>query len=389
LIKPLDAFPQADSTHLLNDTAMQIHWHMPSDFNLKELKGYNVFRSQEADKNYKKINSELIFSSSKFYIDYFPNSSNYYKVVAYNSYGDSAASHPLMGLIPDKTPPKTPIGLDGKIDTLGRVILSWKPNKESDLMGYRIFRNNAMNEELVEITKVIFNDTLFKDTITLETLTEEVFYSITAVDHVYNNSPFAKPVKLKRPDKIKPVEAQFASIIHNDTAITIKLISSTSADVTRYELYRKSENNNFEKINEWKVSDKKDSIVDSKLEYATYYTYQIKVFDDDGNFSTSTSAPHYYDTRVRNAIKKINYKIDVEKKTIILNWEYPEKELYSFVIYKAKKEEPLKIIKTLKPNVFSYEDKDLYIGNKYVYRIKAHFNSGAESFISDEINIEF
>jgi hypothetical protein len=310
-------------------------------------------------------------------------------VVAYNNYGDSATSHPMMGLVPDKTPPKTPLGLNGKVDTLGRVILTWKANKETDLQGYRIFRNNDVREELVEITKLIFNDTIFNDTISLETLTEEVYYSITAVDMVYNNSPYAKSVKLKRPDKIKPVEAQFINVIHNDTSIIAKWIPSTSKDVLRYELFRKSEKTNFVKIKEWKAENKMDSIIDSQLEYANYYTYQIKVLDDDGNYSVSTSGSHYYDSRVRKPIKKIKHKVDLEKKTISLDWEYPEMELYNFVIYKAKKDEPLKIIKTLKPTVFSFEDKDTSPGNKYVYRIKANFNSGAESFISNEIIVEY
>lgn len=389
LIKPLDDFPQADSTHLLHDTALQVNWHMPINFNLKELKGYHIYRSSDIDGTYKRINKELLFKEAKNFTDYFPNPSNYYKVVAYNNYGDSAFSHPMMGLIPDKTPPQTPIGLKGKIDTLGNVMLSWKPNHEKDLMGYRIFRNNALNEELVEITKIIFNDTVYKDSITLETVTEEVYYSITALDKVYNNSPFATPVKLKRPDKIKPVEAQFVSVIHNDTSIIVKWISSTSKDVQRYELFRKTAKTDFEKIKEWTVENKIDSMVDVKLEYANEYTYQIKVVDDDGNFAVSTSPSHYYDARVRKPIKQIKYKIDLEKKIIVLNWDYSEKDVYSFVIYKAKKEEPLKIIKTLKPNVFSFEDKDLYIGNKYVYRIKANFNSGAESFMSDEVIVDF
>ena len=73
----------------------------------------------------------------------------------------------------------------------------------------------------------------------------------------------------------------------------------------------------------------------------------------------------------------------------MLDWDYPEKDLYSFNIYKAKKGEPLKIIKTLKADVSSFYDRDLNIGNEYEYRIKANFISGAESYISDAVVIEF
>lgn len=389
LIKPLDVFPQADSTHLLYDSVLQVNWHMPKNFNLNELKGFDIYRAEKNDGAYKKLNKNPLSKGTTSFIDYFPNQSNFYKVLAYSTSGDSAYSHPLMGLIPDIHPPKTPIGLKGKVDTTGIVVLTWLPNKEEDLKGYRFFRNNAMDEELVEITKVFLTDTIYRDTITLETLTEEVYYSITAVDMVYNNSPYASPVKLKRPDKIKPVPAQFIEVTHSDTTITTKWICSTSKDAERYELWRSIKNSTFEKIKEWKVTDSLIQFTETHLEYGMYYQYQLKVIDDDGNVSITNSAAHYFDARIRKPIKLINYNVNLEKKNITITWEYPEKELYSFVIYKAKKGEPLKIIKTVKGNVFTFEDAKLNIGNQYEYRIKANFNSGAESFISEAVLVEF
>ena len=389
LTKPLEAFPHADSTHLLFDSVLQVNWHMPKNFNLNELKQFDIYRSKENDGAYKKVNKSPLSKETTSFTDYFPNQSNYYKILVYNTDGDSAYSHPLLGLVPDKKPPKIPVGLKGKIDTLGHVILTWKANTEKDLKGYRIFRNNDPNEELVEITNYILKDTIFKDTVTLQTLTEEVYYSITAVDNVYNNSPYASPIKLKRPDKIKPVGAQFTEVVHTDTTITVNWICSTSKDADRYELWRSIQNTPFQKIKEWKTSDSLNHFIERHLEYATYYQYQIKVIDDDGNFSITNSASHYFDARIRKSIKKINYTVDREKRSITLNWDYPEKELYSFVIYKAKKGEPLKIVKTVKGNVFIFEDSQLYIGNEYEYRIKANFNSGEESYMSDAIKIEF
>jgi hypothetical protein len=388
-IKPMNAFPHADSTHLIYDSVLQVNWHMPKNFNLDELKGFDIYRANKNDGEYKKINKNGLSQETKSFTDYFPNQSNYYKVLAYSTAGDSAYSHAMSGLIPDIKPPKTPVGLKGKVDTSGNVILTWKPNTEKDLKGYRIFRNNDVNEELVEITKTILKDTVFKDTITLETLTEEVYYSITAVDNVYNNSPYATSVKLKRPDKIKPVAAQFIEIVHTDTTIAVKWICSTSKDAARYELWRSIQNKPLEKIKEWKARDSINQFTDEHLEYGTYYQYQLKVIDDDGNFSISNSASHYFDARIRKPVKKINYSINRDKRSITLNWEYPEKELYNFVIYKAKKGEPLKIVKTLKGSTFVFEDNELYIGNLYEYRIKANFNTGSESYMSDAVMVEF
>src|SRR4051812_14668348 len=380
LIKPLEAFPFAENTVLQKgDTTLEVHWHMPEKFDLNELTGFDILRSETSEGKYVKINKAILSNESKTFVDVKPKQSNYYKVLALGGSGDSAFSHAMMGLLPDKTPPAIPIGLTGKVDSLGKVRLSWKPNKEKDLKGYRIFKNNALNEELVEVSKVILTDTVFKDSVSLNTLTEDVFYSITAVDNVFNNSPYAKTIKLKRPDKIKPVEAQLLQLTHTDSCIVVNWILSNSKDAEKYELWRSVKGAAPQKIKEWKATDSLHQYLDKQLEYGSYYQYSMKVIDDDRNFSISSSMPHYFDSRIRIAIKKIKYKVNLEKKSITLNWEYPEKDLYSFIIYKGKEGDPLKIVKTVKGSEFMFEDKELYIGNKYVYKIKAVYNSGAES----------
>ncbi len=389
LIKPLNGFPIADSVYLIGDTVLDVNWRLPKEVDQQELVGFDIWRSTDYEGTYTKINASTLPKETRSYKDLHAKPSNYYKVLMYSIYGDSAYSHAMMGLLPDITPPLVPKGLKGKIDSTGKITLSWIPNNEKDLKGYRIFRNNAMNEEPVEITKTILTDTIYKDSVSLQTTSEDVFYFMTAVDNVFNNSAYTKPIKLKRPDKIKPVAAHVVMVSHTDVAITLKWIPSTSKDVQRYELYRSIGDSVKRKIKEWSATDTLTQFADAQLSYGNYYNYEIKVVDDDGNFSVSTAAPHFFDTRVRPAIKKISYKVNLETKSILLNWEYPEKELYSFVIYKAKKGEAFKIVKTLKGNIFLFEDKQLFIGNKYVYKIKANFNSGAESFISQEIEIEF
>ncbi|MGM2623041.1 hypothetical protein ACS2QB_28630, partial [Bacillus cereus group sp. Bce039] len=92
-----------------------------------------VLRAETVDGNYIRINKKTLPKDAVKFTDSNPKPSNYYKVVTYNTDGDSAYSHPLQGLLPDIKPPKTPIGLKGKVDTSGHVILTWKPNTEKDL----------------------------------------------------------------------------------------------------------------------------------------------------------------------------------------------------------------------------------------------------------------
>ena len=97
----------------------------------------------------------------------------------------------------------------------------------------------------------------------------------------------------------------------------------------------------------------------------------------------------FFETGFRKKIININQSVDRTKKTITLNWDYAEKEIEKFIIYRAKLTEPLTIIKTVTSASVSFEDNTLNIGNTYEYRIKAIYNNGAESIISDAVIVEY
>ena len=72
----------------------------------------------------------------------------------------------------------------------------------------------------------------------LKTLTKFIYYSLTSVDKVYNNSKYSSVIKLKRPDIIAPVAPVFIQTSHNNKSVELKWYRSTSDDVEKYELHR-------------------------------------------------------------------------------------------------------------------------------------------------------
>ncbi|MGZ3884798.1 MAG: hypothetical protein ACXVPD_11605, partial [Bacteroidia bacterium] len=76
-------------------------------------------------------------------------------------------------------------------------------------------------------------------------------------------------------------------------------------------------------------------------------------------------------------------------KLVRLRWGYPEKDIEKYIIYRAKKDGPLSIIKTLSAPAQQFEDKTPNIGNVYEYRIKAVYMNGAESVISDPVIVDY
>ena len=123
---------------------------------------------------------------------------------AFNSDGDGPLGTPRMVQMVDSIPPAPPVGLSAKADTSGMVLLTWLPNDELDLFGYRVFRANSLHEEFSQITAESVYANCFTDTISLKTLTKKVYYKILAVDQRQNWSAFSEVLEVGRPDVVPP-----------------------------------------------------------------------------------------------------------------------------------------------------------------------------------------
>ena len=385
--KPINISVSLDSVKTINDSIQKIIWHTAGYISKNELAGFKIYTSETEQGHYTKKNKNLI-TEKNYFIDLNPKTRTYYKVIAYNIYGDSTESNNIMALLPDIKPPISPKNLKGNIDSNGIVKLIWLSNKEKDLKGYRLFRCNSLNEEPVEISTKIIIDTTYLDQIDLNTLTENVIYILTAVDNVFNNSNYSAPLILKRPDKIKPVNIIFKKITSNDTSITIKWINSSSKDVHKYELFKISKDSVI-KIKEWAETDSLSFYNDTLVEDNNFYKYKIRVTDNSLNYSENTSNYYYFSSQYKKSIIEFNYKIIKENKSILLEWQAPSQNVFSYVLYKSKNKMEFINYKTFKNSVLKFEDKDLNIGNIYKYKIKAILNTGAETKISKTLIIDF
>lgn len=385
------AFPFMDSVKLTaKETQLKVYFHFPKEANLSVLKGIQITRSEKSGVLGTVLTPSLLPVSATSFLDQKPLQTNYYKVIAYTKDGDTIPSFEGFGMLPDREPPKVPADIKGFIDSTGLVHLSWKANTEKDLQGYRIFRKNDLQEELVERTRRIVSASEYVDTVDIKTLTKHVYYSLTAVDMVYNNSTYSPVLKLKRPDVIAPVAPLFVKVVHDQKMIHIKWYNSTSDDVEKYELYRiHHETQQVTKIKEWLVSDTSSYFKDSLAILGQTYRYKLIVYDDSKNKTESLSPFVTFETGLRKPIIDISHKVDLEKRSIEINWSYPEKDVYNYIIYKAKEGEQFRIYKTLKPADKKLIDKSIYPGNVYLYRIKATYVSGVESELSKEIKVIF
>lgn len=380
--------PVIDSIIILPNTAIRLKFRMSNGFDTKELKYYFVMRASKKTSGFSCVADKLPAATSDF-TDAQPLESAYYKIGAVNIYNDTALSLSSYAKIIDQTPPLIPQQPIGKIDSNGVVQLTWLANTEKDLFGYRVYRSNSEKEQPFELTRNILTETHFTDTISLRTLTHAVYYWLRAVDKVYNNSGYSKYCRLLRPDKIAPTEAVITKTSMTDSSINLSWQKSSSDDVKKNKLLRKTQSGTWVKLNEWPAKDDPQKYTDTDLLYDGQYLYRLETEDSSGNFSFSESQLIHFKPGIIKKIQGLKFHVDRSKRSIELEWIMKNDAIFSFTIYKAKGNGPLQVYKTLKADLFHFIDKDLYPNNKYRYAIKATLVSGTDTQLSDILEVEY
>jgi len=386
----IDGFPIIDSAKAINNKNGAIYWHLQKSADMKTVKGFAIARASKADGEYVFLNTTLLPANSTHFIDEQTQNINYYKVFAVSTGNDSVYSFPSMVQLEDRDPPQIPTALTGNIDAGGVVHLTWNSNHEKDLRGYRIFKSNSFSEELVEATKTILPDSCFSEMINIHTLEKNIYYSVVALDHVYNNSIYSPRLKLRRPDNIVPVSAIIKSCSFDAKGIHLQWINSSSDDVSKY-LLRRTEENNLQTtlLKEWKPAMSDTVYLDTTAIEGQHYVYTITTIDSSENISIVVSHLIYFEPGIRKKISTISAIANRPDRKINLKWNYEKKGISNYILYRAKKSEPLRILKTLGSDDNLFSDTSVYANNVYVYAIKAVFISGAESELSDLIEVTY
>ncbi len=317
-----------------------------------------------------------------------PGLNNYYRLKIIDKDSNTTFSLPYYAPLEDDQSPATPSNILGVAAKTGKVQLYWNKNQEEDLLGYRIFRSNAANEELMEVTKEILTDTVFVDSINLHTLTKNIYYSVIAVDKRFNTSPYSPLVRLQRPDTIPPAPVVFDKVESSDKGVTIAFTSSISNDVERYELYRQRSGNK-QKMADFIGKQDNISYIDTAKIFNESYKYFVLVKDSAGNYSMTESKPVLINHQQNSVMGDVKYDVDRTGKKIILKWTLKSSAVKSYIIYKGKNQEPLTYYKSIPANVNSFEDTNLLINNTYQYQILPIYANGTKGIISSKLKIKY
>ncbi len=371
--------PHIRKYELLDNGGARIEWEFPKEGE-KAITGFHLNWSTTAKGPYKTVKENIAAQQrSTSYDNLSP--SNYFTVTAVANGNKSKTSMATFVQTIDSIPPAAPVEVKGVIDSLGVVKLSWKPNEEPDILGYRVFRGNLEGEELSQLTESPVEINNYTDTVTIASLNSKVYYSIVAVDKRFNMSAYSEKLTLKKPDVVPPSSPVFSKYEVIDGTVVLNWINSTSDDVQSHKLFRQDmtgKNTDWQRVF---VTDTLSTFTDTDVLSNNTYRYAIFAVDESELLSKPSTPLTISVTnmQLQNTIKGFTLYADFENQKIDLSWAKLPPDVTEILIYKAKEDEKpvlLRQIPVAVNKVTRFEDKKVNPGNRYEYAIKALKQSG-------------
>ncbi len=308
---------------------------------------------------------------------------NYFVIAAVPQTGSPALSYSVLVQPIDSVPPAKPQGLKGTIDSLGVVVLTWDPNTDLDIYGYRIFRSFTNGGKLFMLNDIAIKQTTCKDTIQLKDLNRKIYYSVAALDMRYNQSSLSDTLELTKPDIIPPTAPVIKKFKSSKDGVQLYWICSSSEDATNTNIYRYTANSSDSAILIKSVELPIDSFIDSDTQYSEMYKYELKTRDDSGLLSDAS--PSIYVRAVTQKPGKVKLSVDHIGQTNLLTWKLPQNSSFRNIeVYKKTDDGNFSLWKTLPGFDTSVADNNIPIGLECSYFIKLYPTKGHPIF-SDQI----
>ncbi|MGL4632469.1 MAG: fibronectin type III domain-containing protein, partial [Leadbetterella sp.] len=330
----------------------------------------------------------------------------YFIVKGYGKGGDSLTSIPFIIMPIDKTPPAKPVNLiieEVTNDNLNATIvkLSWSPNTESDLAGYRVFRRVGNEEEAFEISDTLSVSVILRDTLSKKMEYPTIKYYVIAVDNRFNQSDSAIVIYNKK-DTRPPISPLISGFNVLDLNVKLFLQKSPDDDIETYFLYRKKVNDptsltlvaTFTQTNIPKI------YTDTDLENKQTYIYWIYAKDFSGNESCYKPnavpqncfqlVPVKVVSTKRSPIVVFEVEFDVSALENELKWQYDTTGMEYFEVFRSAKIKDVVGLdstyfsswRTLSPSDLSTRDEKVNFNSQYYYGIKAFFDDGTSTSLT-------
>jgi fibronectin type 3 domain-containing protein len=172
----------------------------------------------------------------------------------------------------------------------------------------------------------------YTDTLSLHTLTDEVYYTVVAVDFSYNHSKRSELVKLVKPDILPPFPPQIIDYTVSENKVTLGWTHSPSDDAISYEINRVLLEDSSQHITNMvlrSISKFEDTNI---APFKTYEYYLVAI--DDAGLRSQKSHPLTVKTYSNNVSEQIQLAWLQEKEIIGFTWNILTSKPLFYIVYK-------------------------------------------------------
>ena len=384
--------PRALKTEV-KDTTVELSWEKSPE---EDAFGYYVYRGQSYKGPFVRLTKETIPTYYTRYKDKgLPlRATFWYYVTAVDISGnESGPSYTALANVVDRIPPADPKELKGKAEP-GKILLSWAPNKEEDLAGYRIFRSMEKKSKHYQLlNQEPSKKATFINELPKTASDNPFFFKIKAVDTSGNESGFSNVVKVKLPDVTPPIAPVFKTFQVKEGMIELSWYPNTESDVAGYRLYRTKagdESDKQVKLNKALIAKDERSFTDEGLVAGQKYIYELQAVDTSKNVSLPSRplVASTFDKTPPPAPEGLRAAPLKDGKGIMLTWKMPKaKDLKGVVLYRATKENGTFYPITGLIKQKSHVDAKVRKAREYYYRLAAFDGSNNKSDYSRPVKV--
>ncbi len=310
--------------------------------------------------------------------------SNYFVIAAVPKEGEPVLSFPVLVQPSDTIPPSAPTGLKGIVDSLGVVRLSWTPNKENDIYGYRIYRAQTLGEELIPLTDNAVLKNVWVDTVDVRNLNSKIYYAVTALDKRYNQSDKSATAILQKPELVPPSTPLFTGYKLVGNGIMLEWATGGEENLASVQLYRIERGDKAMKLLKSFTDQTIKSFKDSIVLADKFYSYSMITVTTGGLQSApspavTVQAPAH--AGEQGKITSFTAKFNRKKQQVDLAWKNTVADVKQLEIYRNEGGKGFTLLKTVKGYELMETDKDVKVGIQYEYMIRTVLENGRNGAI--------
>ena len=304
-----------------------------------------------------------------------------YRLIGVDSAGNESYSSPLFTKAQDLIPPLQPVGLRIKSDTTGSILLLWDVHPEKDVIGYNVYGSDKNNRNFVKLNAETVRQLYYVDSIDLHLLTKERYYYIVAVDNDFMRSKPSDTIFITRPDIIPPAPAIISDYKVSQEGIRLTIFPSSSRDVVRHELWKKSETKDWTVLKFFTTMP--PSYIDKDVQDGMDYYYKIVARDSSG--LSSHVVKEIKLTAFQKPQNKPVLSFTKNGTSIEIIVEGSTKDSIDFLVYRSENNRKMTLYKILDKGIFQEKIND---GKQYFYRVRTRNKNGILGPFSDKLSVQ-